>query len=139
MKGACSYHWVEQQQMKQSQPNKKKVLTIDSDAMAMTSEVTALVNFFFHHVICASCWGNWVPLFRWWDYSNSKKRDFDQTKQEVSIKSFNDIFEICWWITRFGNEKNVNFSCGSAIAAIGFDVGRCWSVYQRHMLTADYL
>lgn len=68
-----------------------------------------------------------------------KKRDFDQTKQEVSIKSFNDIFEICWWITRFGNEKNVNFSCGSAIAAIGFDVGRCWSVYQRHMLTADYL
>lgn len=68
-----------------------------------------------------------------------KKRDFDQTKEEVSKKSFNDIFEICWWITRFGNEKNVNFSCGSAIAAIGFDVGRCWSVYQRHMLTADYL
>lgn len=68
-----------------------------------------------------------------------KKRYFDQTKQEVSIKSFNDIFEICWWITRFGNEKNVNFSCGSAIAAIGFDVGRCISVYQRHMLTADYL
>lgn len=68
-----------------------------------------------------------------------KKRDFDQTKEEVSIKSFNDIFEICWRITRFGNEKNVNFSCGSAIAAIGFDVGRCRSVYQRHMLTADYL
>lgn len=25
------------------------------------------------------------------------------------------------------------------VAAIGFDVGRCRSVYQRHMLTADYL
>lgn len=37
--------------MKQFQPNKKKVLTIDSDAMAMTSEVTAPVNFFLHHVI----------------------------------------------------------------------------------------